>query len=368
MIKDEPNGFNIESTAAEAHSHAEYLLKAAVEAGASDLHLTAGSPIMLRIHGELRPLGTRLLRPEDTENLVRQLIGEEGWALFEESGDADFAYGISGVGRFRVNTYRQRSHAGLSIRVIPDRVPRLAALGLPEAAEWFAGRPQGLLLVTGPTGSGKSTSLAAIVDHINRTRRDHILTLEDPIEYLHEPKNSIINQREVGRDTSSFARGLRAALRQDPDVVLVGEMRDLETISTAITAAETGHLVLATLHTADAPQSIDRIIDVFPPGQQQQIRYQLSSVLLGIMAQRLLPKVDGTGKVAAVEVLVNTPAVANLIRSEKVHQLRSVMQTGRSSGMQTMEQALRELVQAGTVTEEAARNASIGLTDGASFG
>ncbi|WP_058301595.1 type IV pilus twitching motility protein PilT [Gorillibacterium timonense] len=342
---------------------AEGLLRLAVDRQASDLHLTAGSPVMLRIHGSLKPAGNHVLRPEDTEAVARQLIPEADWGAFRQSGDLDFAYGIPEVARFRVNAYRQRAHVGLSIRIIPDRVPHLGELGLPPAAEWFASRPQGLLLVTGPTGSGKSTSLAAILDHINRTRSEHIITLEDPIEYLHESKRSIVNQREVGGDTESFARGLRAALRQDPDVILVGEMRDLETISTAITAAETGHLVFATLHTADAPQTIDRIIDVFPPGQQQQIRSQLSSVLLGVMAQRLLPTADGNGKIAAVEVLVNTPAIANLIRSEKVHQIRSAMQTGRGSGMQTMEQALRELIQAGSITAETARDAVVGLAE-----
>ncbi|WP_438434477.1 type IV pilus twitching motility protein PilT [Gorillibacterium sp. sgz500922] len=342
---------------------AEELLRLAVDKRASDIHLTAGSPTMLRIHGRLRPAGEHVLQPEDTEAIARALIPAESWEPFRISGDLDFAYSIPNVARYRVNVYRQRSHVGLSIRIIPSRVPDLSALGLPAAAERFAGKPQGLLLVTGPTGSGKSTSLAAIVDYINRTRDEHIITLEDPIEYLHESKKCIVNQREVGRDTDSFAIGLRAALRQDPDVILVGEMRDLETITTAITAAETGHLVFATLHTADAPQTIDRVIDVFPAGQQQQIRYQLSSVLLGVMSQRLLPTADGNGKVAAVEVLVNTPAVANLIRSEKVHQIRSVMQTGKALGMQTMEQALRELIQAGRITLETAQESVIGFAE-----
>jgi twitching motility protein PilT len=342
---------------------AEELLRLAVNSRASDLHLTAGSPPMLRLPGGLRPVGDLVLRPEHTEAIARELIDDADWSGFQETGDLDFAYSLSGLARFRVNAYRERSNVALSIRVIPNRVPELSQLGLPAAAEWFAAKPQGLLLVTGPTGSGKSTSLAAILGHINRTRSEHIITLEDPIEYLHEPQRCIVNQREIGTDTESFAIALRASLRQDPDVILVGEMRDLETISTAITAAETGHLVLATLHTADAPQTIDRIIDVFPPGQQQQMRYQLSSVLLGVMAQRLLPTVDGRSKVAAVEVLVNTPAVANLIRTEKVHQLRSVMQTGRAAGMQTMEQALRELVQTGRITLETAKEAVVGFAE-----
>ena len=236
-------------------------------------------------------------------------------------------------------------------------------LGLPAIALEFAKKPQGLLLVTGPTGSGKSTTLAAIIDYINRTRNDHIITLEDPIEFVHEHKNCIVNQREIGIDTNSFGTGLRAALRQDPDVVLVGEMRDLETISTAITAAETGHLVFGTLHTADAPQTIDRVIDVFPPEAQQQIRVQLAAVLLGVMAQRLLPTADGTGRVAAIEVMVNTPAVSNLIRSEKIHQIRSIMQTGKAQGMQTMEMSFRELLQKGLISVDEAKNALFGHSE-----
>lgn len=339
------------------------ILKVAFNHRASDVHLTAHSPVMLRIHGELRQAGQAKLQPEDTLELARQLMADSQYERFLESGDADFSYSIDGVCRFRVNAYRQRGAAGLTIRLIPSAIPSLEALGLPPIVQQLASKPQGLVLVTGPTGSGKSTTLASMIDHINRTRREHIITLEDPVEFQHEHKSSIVNQREVGLDTPSFSTGLRAALRQDPDVVLVGEMRDLETISTAITAAETGHLVFATLHTADAPQTIDRIIDVFPPAAQQQIRVQLAAVLLGIMAQRLLPTADGAGRVAAIEVLVNTPAVANLIRSEKVHQIRSTMQTAKGIGMQTMDGALRELIQQGRITLKEAKMALFGFEE-----
>jgi twitching motility protein PilT len=273
------------------------------------------------------------------------------------------SYGIPNLSRYRVNIFKQKGNVSLTIRLIPTKIPAMEALGLPAMAEEFAKKPQGLLLVTGPTGSGKSTTLAAIIDYINRTRGDHIITLEDPIEFVHPHKACIVNQREIGVDTESFTSGLRAALRQDPDVILVGEMRDLETISIAITAAETGHLVFGTLHTADAPQTIDRIIDVFPPEAQQQIRVQLASVLLGVMAQRLLPTIDGNGRVAAIEVLVNTPAIANLIRSEKVHQIRSVLQTGKAQGMQTMDMALRDLLQKRSITVEAAKEAMFGFSE-----
>jgi twitching motility protein PilT len=275
----------------------------------------------------------------------------------------DMSYGIPNLSRYRVNIFKQKGNVSLTIRLIPTKIPAMEALGLPAMAEEFAKKPQGLLLVTGPTGSGKSTTLAAIIDYINRTRGDHIITLEDPIEFVHPHKASIVNQREIGVDTESFTSGLRAALRQDPDVILVGEMRDLETISIAITAAETGHLVFGTLHTADAPQTIDRIIDVFPPEAQQQIRVQLASVLLGVMAQRLLPTMDGNGRVAAIEVLVNTPAIANLIRSEKVHQIRSVLQTGKAQGMQTMDMALRDLLQKRLITVDAAKEAMFGFSE-----
>jgi twitching motility protein PilT len=337
------------------------LLKLAHERLASDIHITVNSPVMFRIHGELRPIDNQVLTPSATLELAKELLTTEQYETFLEKGDLDLSYGIPDVSRYRVNVYKQKGNVSLTIRLIPSKIPAMEALGLPPIAEEFAKKPQGLLLVTGPTGSGKSTTLAAILDYINRTRNDHIITLEDPIEFVHPHKSCIVNQREIGVDTETFSSGLRAALRQDPDVILVGEMRDLETISIAITAAETGHLVFGTLHTADAPQTIDRIIDVFPSEAQQQVRVQLANVMLGVMAQRLLPTTDGSGRVASIEVLVNTPAVANLIRSEKVHQIRSVMQTGKAQGMQTMEMSLRELLQQRKITVESAKEALFGF-------
>jgi twitching motility protein PilT len=336
-------------------------LKLAHERMASDIHITVNSPVMFRIHGELRPIDDQVLTPSATLELAKELLTTEQYETFLEKGDLDLSYGIPDVSRYRVNVYKQKGNVSLTIRLIPSKIPAMEALGLPPIAEEFAKKPQGFLLVTGPTGSGKSTTLAAILDYINRTRNDHIITLEDPIEFVHPHKSCIVNQREIGVDTETFSSGLRAALRQDPDVILVGEMRDLETISIAITAAETGHLVFGTLHTADAPQTIDRIIDVFPSEAQQQVRVQLANVMLGVMAQRLLPTTDGSGRVASIEVLVNTPAVANLIRSEKVHQIRSVMQTGKAQGMQTMEMSLRELLQQRKITVESAKEALFGF-------
>lgn len=339
------------------------LMHLAHESHASDIHITVNSPAMFRIHGNLKPVNDQLLTPYMTLEMVKELLTNEQYESFLERGDFDCAYGIPDVSRYRVNVYKQKGNIGLTIRLIPSKIPAMEALGLPPIAVEFAKKPQGLLLVTGPTGSGKSTTLAAIIDYINRTRNDHIMTLEDPVEFIHPHKSCIVNQREVGTDTESFSTGLRAALRQDPDVILVGEMRDLETISIAITAAETGHLVFGTLHTADAPQTIDRIIDVFPHEGQQQVRVQLANVLLGVMAQRLLPTLDGKGRVAAIEVMVNTPAIANLIRSEKVHQIRSTMQTGKAQGMQTMDTALRDLLQSRTISLESAKEAMFGFSE-----
>lgn len=337
------------------------LLKLAHEHKASDVHLTVHSPVMFRIHGQLRPLNDQVLTASATLELAKELLTNEQYEAFEDKGDLDLSYGIPEVSRYRVNVFKQQGHVGLTIRLIPSKIPAMEELGLPLMAEEFAKKPQGLLLVTGPTGSGKSTTLAAIIDYMNRNRSAHIITLEDPIEFVHTHKSCIVNQREIGIDTETFSSGLRAALRQDPDVILVGEMRDLETISIAITAAETGHLVLGTLHTADAPQTIDRIIDVFPPESQQQVRVQLANVMLGVLAQRLLPTTGGNGRVAAMEVLVNTPAVSNLIRSDKVHQIRSAMQTGKAQGMQTMEMSLRELLQQRRITVETAKEALFGF-------
>ncbi|BCV21814.1 type IV pilus twitching motility protein PilT [Moorella sp. Hama-1] len=325
------------------------ILVAAAAAGASDVHLAVGLPPVFRINGELQvqhqwePLDAGM-----AAGLVRPMVSER-WEVFQEQGEIDLAYSLPGVSRFRVNVFHQRGSTGAAIRLIPRAIPGLETLGLPPVVGELAERRHGLVLVTGPTGSGKSTTLAAMVDKINRERRCHIITLEDPIEYLHQHRLSIVNQREVGSDTHSFARALRAALRQDPDVILVGEMRDLETIATAITAAETGHLVLATLHTSSAIQSIDRIVDVFPPHQQGQIRIQLADTLEGVITQQLLPRADRAGRVAAVEILIATPAVRNLIREGKTHQIISSMQTGARYGMQTMDAALRQLTVEGVI-------------------
>jgi len=332
----------------------EHLLRAAFELRASDLHLTVGIPPIMRINGQLRQYGQETVKPEDTEAMAKSVISDRLWPQFLERGEIDFSHGIPGVSRFRINVFRQRSCISLAVRVIPTKIPTIDELGLPEGLKKIVEKPQGLVLVTGPTGSGKSTTLAAMIDYMNKTMRKHIITLEDPIEYLHKHGNCIIDQREIGFDTNSFANGLRAALRQDPDVILVGEMRDLETIHTAITAAETGHLVLGTLHTSSAPATIDRIIDVFPPAQQQQIRIQLASVLVAVISQRLFPKANEQGRIAATEILINNSGIANLIRNEKVHQIVSIMQTSKAQGMHTLESHLKELVYAGWISREIA--------------
>lgn len=331
-------------------------LRVGLEHGASDVHVTVGAPPMMRVDGELLPMpGRDVLRAEDTLELVQELLDAEMQAVLRERGECDFSYELPEGERFRVQAFRRLGDLALAVRVIPRRLPTAEELGLSPVILSFGERRQGLFLVTGPTGSGKSTTLACLLERINRTSRRRILTLEDPVEYVHVHQQSLIDQREVGRDTRSFADGLRAALRQDPDVILVGEMRDLETIATAVTAAETGHLVLATLHTSDAPQTIDRILDVFPAEGQRQIRAQLASVLLGVVSQRLLPKSGGGGRVAVQEILVNTPGVANLIRTEKSHQLRTAMQTGKAHGMQTFDMHLQELVSKGVIDADTAK-------------
>ncbi|MDI3256550.1 MAG: type IV pilus twitching motility protein PilT [Kyrpidia sp.] len=319
--------------------------------GASDLHLTVGAPPVVRVDGRLRPLNAPPLAPEETERMAREALGDL-YIRLTEQGDVDAAveWRKSADGRtyrVRLNVYKQRAGVSLAARLIPDVVPKLDDLGLPTMVRSLGEHTHGLVLVTGPTGCGKSTTLAALIDDMNDRFDRHIITLEDPIEYLHAHRRCLIEQREVGKDVPGFSRGLRAALRQDPDVILVGELRDVETIQTAITAAETGHLVLGTLHTGDAVQTVDRLIDVFPAHQQQQIRTQLAGILRGVIAQRLFPKKGGAGRVPVVEVLVNTPAVANLIRSDKTHQLRTVMQTGRNQGMQTFEMHLKALINMG---------------------
>ena len=328
------------------------LLNFAFQNGASDLHITIDTTPIVRINGKLKKIGSEILTPAMTELLAKEITTDEQYQDFEQQGELDFSYSLEDICRFRVNIFKQKNAVGIVCRIINSKIPTFEDLNLPEVCKNFAKQTQGLLLVTGPTGSGKSTTLAAIIDYINSNMSKHILTLEDPIEYLHHHKKSIVNQREVGHDSKSFAVGLRAALRQDPDVILVGEMRDVETISTAITAAETGHLVLATLHTTSAAQTIDRIIDVFPGEQQQQIRTQLAATLAGVISQRLLPMASDRGRVAAMEVLVNIPATANLIRSDKVHQLLTVLETSRSLGMQTMNTAVQSLVKQGLVTRQ----------------
>jgi twitching motility protein PilT len=320
------------------------LLERMVGLNASDLHITVGSPPVVRVNGTLQPLeGTEPLAPDQTHQLLYRILSTEQQKTLEVKRQIDMAHSIPGLARFRVNVYFQRETLGAAFRLIPAEIKTLEELGIPSTLHVLTEKPRGLVLVTGPTGSGKSTTLAALIDEINRKRREHILTIEDPVEFVHRHKKCIVNQREIGPDTPSFAEGLRAALRQDPDVILLGEMRDLETIGTAITAAETGHLVFATLHTQSAPSTVDRIIDAFPGAQQEQVRVQLAGTLEGIVTQALLKTSDGAGRVAALEILYPDDAVRNLIRQGKVEQIYSVMQTGTSKGMQTMEQALAEL-------------------------
>lgn len=331
------------------------LLKLAHRNKASDVHITVGVPPVFRINGKLVHIDNiDNLMPDDTKKIVIELLTEKQLMFLEDKGEIDFSYAISGIGRFRVNIYSQRGSYSVAIRPIPLEIPSHKELGLPDVLLNLADRKRGLILVTGPTGSGKSTTLATMIDYINENRRCHVLTLEDPIEYLHRHKSSIINQREIGYDTSSYQTALRAALRQDPDVILIGEMRDLETISTAVTAAETGHLVLATLHTIGAVSTVDRIIDVFPAEQQQQIRVQLGSVLQGVISQQLVRRADGSGRIGAFEIMLCTQAVRNLIREGKAHQLMSTIQTGRKVGMMSMDSSLVELYKKGFITVDEA--------------
>jgi len=330
--------------------HVNTLLAQVVELRGSDLHLTVGLPPCARIDGALLPLdGYQPLNGSDIRRMVFAILTQRQRERFEAELELDTSHSIPGLGRFRVNVFLQRDSVGSVMRVIPNQVIPFDSLGLPLSVTQFADLPRGMVLVTGPTGSGKSTTLASLVDMINERKSLHIMTVEDPIEFLHTHKRAIVNQREIGEDTQSFAQALKHVLRQDPDVILVGEMRDLETISTALTAAETGHLVFATLHTQDAPQSIDRIIDVFPPHQQQQIRVQLASALQGIVCQQLIAKSGSMGRAVATEVLVATPAVRNLIREGKTHQIPSAMQAGAQYGMQTMDQSLAALVRSGKI-------------------
>ena len=334
------------------------ILLEVIESGASDLHLTAGSPPMVRKKGKLGALDYPNLTPQDTREIVYSILNNEQRKRLETDWQIDLSYSVPSKARFRVNAFFQRASIGAVMRTIPQDIPALGDLGLPAVLEELTRKPRGFVLVTGPTGSGKSTTLAAMIDIINEQRHEHILTIEDPIEFLHRHKNCIVNQRELGTDASSFANGLKAALRQDPDVILVGEMRDLETMATALTAAETGHLVFATLHTQDTSSTVDRIVDAFPPAQQHQVRVQLSMALQGIITQQLLPTADGSGRIVASEVLVPTPAVRNLIREGKTHQIYSMLQTGASHGMQTMDASLVDLVRQGKITMQLAERRS----------
>jgi twitching motility protein PilT len=335
------------------------LLEQMVARGASDLHVTVGAAPTIRVRGDLEHLeGYEPFVAEDTMGLLYRIISSEQQKNLEIKRQIDFAHAVPGVARFRVNVFFQRESLGAAFRQIPEQIKTLEELGLPASLHALTDKPRGIVLVTGPTGSGKSTTLAALIDEINRTRREHILTIEDPVEFVHKHKSCIVNQREIGPDAVSFGEALRAALRQDPDVILLGEMRDLETIGTALTAAETGHLVFGTLHTQSASSTVDRLIDVFPAEQQEQIRIQIANSLQGILTQALLPTADGQGRCAALEILYPDDAVRNLIRQGKVEQIYSIMQTGTQRGMQTMEQSLAELVQRNIVTFEVARSRS----------
>ncbi len=320
------------------------LLTEVLNKGASDVHITVASRPMYRRRGSLVESEFPVFTPEDCEKLIKSFMNEKQIKQFNEKGEVDFSFGIKELGRFRANVFKQRGSYACSLRVVSSTIPNPRTLGIPESVIELYNRKSGLILVTGPTGSGKSTSLASLINEMNNYRHDHIITLEDPIEFIHRHNKCLINQREIGLDSKSYADALRAALRQDPDVILVGEMRDLETISIAITAAETGHLVLSTLHTAGTVNSIDRMIDVFPPHQQQQIRVQLSCVLVSVISQTLLKEKHGYGRVAAFEVLHNTPAVRNLIRENKTHQIYSILQTNKNNGMQTLDEALLNLI------------------------
>jgi len=324
------------------------------ERDASDLHLVVGSPPTLRINGRLTRLEMPVMGREDIHTMLYDILSDEQKARFEATHDLDFSLELSGVGRFRINAFLQRRGEGIVLRLIPSKIKTLDDLTMPAILKDLAMKDRGLVLVTGPTGSGKSTTLAAMVDHMNGHREEHVITIEDPIEFIHEHKKCNVNQREVGPHTMSFSAALRSALREDPDVILVGEMRDLETISQALTAAETGHLVLSTLHTNNAPQTISRVVDVFPPHQQEQIRVQLADALLGVVAQTLVPSIDGTARVAAMEIMVATPAIRNLIRENKVHQILSAIQTGARDGMQSLDQCLKALVKTQKISNEEA--------------
>jgi twitching motility protein PilT len=333
--------------------HIDTLLRQMFEKGASDLHLTVGAPPMIRLHGEMEALDFEKMRPDTVQQIIYSILTDEQKEKFERENELDLSFGVEGVGRVRMNIFKQRGAVASVLRQIPTKIKSFEELSLPKSVGEICKIPKGLVLVCGPTGSGKSTTLAAMIDWINDNTQSHIITIEDPIEFVHNHKKSLINQREIGADSKSFATALKYVLRQDPDVILVGEMRDIETIGAALTIAETGHLVFATLHTPDAVQAINRIIDVFSPEQQAQVRTQLSFVIQAVMCQQLVPKSEGGGRCIAVEVMIATPAVRNLIREEKVHQLYSALQTGADLGMQTMNMSMAKLYRAGQVTYQA---------------
>lgn len=330
------------------------ILLIAKEAGASDIHITIGLPPMMRLHGDLVAMNFPRMMPEDTKTLVYSMMREEQKEAFEKTGDYDFAFASKAIGRYRVNAFRQRNAIACVMRAISTKIPSPETLGIPESVVDLYARKRGLVLVTGPTGSGKSTTLASILNVVNERRSAHIITMEDPIEYLHSHKKSVVNQREMGDDSATYATALRSALREDPDVILVGEMRDLETISTAITAAETGHLVFSTLHTIGAAATVDRVIDVFPPHQQDQIRVQLGMVLEAVISQQLIPTADGKGRRAAFEVMHANIAIKNLIREGKSYQIPTAMQTNKKGGMITMDDSIYELYQSGEISRDSA--------------
>jgi twitching motility protein PilT len=345
--------------AAGALNTVDDLLERMVARGASDLHVAVGSKPVVRVSGKLERLEEfAALTPDDSLRLLYRMMSTEQQKQLEIKRQLDLSYSIPGLARFRVNIYFQRESLGAAFRMIPSEIKSLESLGMPPQLHDLAKKPRGLILVTGPTGSGKSTTLAAVIDEINQTRSEHIMTIEDPIEFLHSHKRCVVNQREIGPDATSFAEALRGALRQDPDVILLGEMRDLDTIATALTAAETGHLVFATLHTQDAPSTVDRLIDVFPGAQQEQVRVQIAATLQGVVTQTLVPTADGLKRVPACEILLPDDAVRNLIRQAKVEQIYSVMQTNTSRGMQTLEQSLAELVMRGAVSQDMALSRS----------
>ena len=330
--------------------HIDELLTSMVEKKASDLHICTDLPPIIRIDGQLTPMNYEKFNPMQTQRMMYDILSDEQIQRFEDTWELDLSYSLQNVSRFRVNIFKDKGTVAAAFRVIPMKIPTLKDLGLPSILEWIARRPRGLVLVTGPTGSGKSTSLAAMIHLINTEISHHIITIEDPIEYLHQHRMSIINQREVGQDTKEFANALRAALREDPDVILVGEMRDLETTSNAIRAAETGHLVFATLHTNSAAQTVDRMVDQFPPTQQEQIRLMLSNSLEAVLCQQLLPRAGMPGRICCMEIMIATPAIRNLVREAKSHQMTSIIQTSASAGMMTMDQCLRDYYSRGLIT------------------